>query len=292
MARIAPAPAGWKQAFRSVTDDQSVLAWVKWNPRHTFDLDGSTAVTAARMQVQANLVNFDVNGVADDAIGTYTSNSGSDDQVVFADAATVQGLLDRINSTEVGVQRYQAGLGDFRPQFVIGTGDGLAVALTNILLGHYHDGLQIFADSSGLATANLMAAAIGTSRARFGKGARVPDYFDTGYTSTTAGVVTKVRESARSREEYPFNTVFETRLVGIHFAAAYATNAKTINVFDDQGNTLYTEVLGSGNNLSNADRYNFDNPIAMAKGPIFVEASGTGALTDGPLAIQGYVRVA
>ena len=283
--------APWKSASRTVTDDQSALCWVKWNPDLLVGEDGSTVTTAARMQVTTELVNFDINGTADTTIGTYTGNSGGDDEVPFADGASVQGLIDRINSTEVGVRRYIAGLGDFRPGHVIGTGDGLAVALTNILLGHYSDGLEVFADSSGLATANLMAAALGTSRAREGKGQQIPDHRESGYTSTTAGVVTPVREPNRSREVYPFTTTFETRLTGIHFAATYATNAKTVSVYDQDDNLLFTEVLGSGNVLAADERYSFDNPIVVAQGPIFVEASGTGALTDGPLTIQGFTRV-
>ena len=282
--------APWKSASRVVTDDQSALCWVKWNPKLLVGEDGSTVTTAATMQVQTSLVNFLVNGVADTTIGTYTSNSGNDDQIPFADAATVQGLLDRINSTEVGVRRYIAGLGDFRPGFVIGTGDGLVAAATNIMLGHYHDGLAVFGDSSGLATANLMGAAIGTPRAREGKGQQIPDHRESGYTSTTAGVITKVREPERSREVYPFTTTFETRLTGIHFAAAYATNAKLVQVYDQDDTLLYQETIGSANVLAADERYSFDNPIVAAQGPLFVEASGTGALTDGPLTIQGFIR--
>ena len=284
--------APWKSASRHVTDDQSALCWVKWNPRLLVGEDGSTVTTAARMQVQANLINFDVNGTADTTIGTYTSNSGGDDEVVLADAGTVQGLLDRINSTEIGVRRYIAGLGDFRPGFVIGTGDGLAVALTNIMLGHYSDGLEVFADASGLANGELLAAAIGTPRAREGKGQQIPDHRESGYTSTTAGVVTPVREPERSREVYPFTTTFETRLTGIHFAASYATNAKIVSVYDQEDNLLFQETLGSGDVLAADERYSFDNPIVTAQGPLFVEAVGTGALTDGPLTIQGFIRLA
>lgn len=299
MARIAPSAAGFKYASRTVTDDQSALAFVKWNPRLLVGEDGATVTTAARMQVQADLVNFDVNGVADTTIGTYAGNTGGDDQVVFADAADINGLIDRINGvvdgavagTALGVVRYIAGFGDFRPGFVIGTGDGLAVALTNILLGHYDDGLEIFADSSALASVNLLAAAIGTGRARDGAGSQIPDLRALGYTSTTAGVVTDVRESGRSREEHPFTTTFETRLTGVNVAALFATT-KLVSVFDQDNNLLYEEALGANTVLDAAERYDFDNPIAVAQGPIFVEVSGTGAFTDGTLLVQGYIRVA
>lgn len=282
--------APWKAVSRVVTDDQSALAFVKWNPDVLVAEDGSTTVTTAEMQVQANLVNFDINGSDETEIGTYTGNTGNDDQVVLDDAGTVEALIELINGVELGINRYIAGLGDFRPGFVISTGDGLAVASTNIMLGRNSDGLEIFADSSGLATANLLAAALGTPRARRGAGSTIPDYFDVGYTSTPAGVVTKVREAERSREEYPFSTTFETRLTSIHFAAAYATDAKLVQVFDMDNNLVFQETLGSGNNLANADKYNFENPIVAVRGPVFVEASGTGALTDGPLTIQGFTR--
>lgn len=291
MARITP--ADFKQESRTVTDDQSVLAWVKWNPKRLLAEDGATQVTAATMQVQANLVNFDINGTDDATIGTYTGNTGADDQVVLDDAGTVGALINLINGIELGYDAYIAGLGDFRPGFVISTGDGLAVGATNIMLGEYHDGLQIFADSSGLATANTMSAAIGTPRARGSRGQRFPSYLQTGYTSTVAGAITKVREAERSREEYPIDVKMEVRLTGIHFAAAYATNAKTITVFDEDNNTIFgPENIGSGNNLAAVGQYDFDHPIAVSDGPIFVEAVGTGALTDGPLSIQGYVRIA
>src|SRR3990172_627122 len=99
-------PGGWKNASRTVQADQGVLAYVKWNPYRIFAIDGTTAVTAARMQVQASQVNFDINAVADTTIGTYTGNTGGDDAVMLADAATVQGLLDRVNGLELGINRY------------------------------------------------------------------------------------------------------------------------------------------------------------------------------------------
>ena len=65
-----------------------------------------------------------------------------------------------------------------------------------------------------------------------------------------------------------------------------------MTVFDDAGNTLFTEALGAATVLDGAERYNFDNPIAAAQGPIFVEVTGTGGLTDGNVMAQGFVRVA
>lgn len=290
MARITQS-GGWKYKSRVVTDDQSVLAYVKWNPKQRFIEDGATAVTAAQMQVQANLINFTLNAVADATIGTYTGNSGSDDQVVFADAATVQVLLDLINGLELGIDRYIAGLGDFRPGFAIGTGDGLAVALTNILLGETHKGLEVFADSSGLGTANTMSVGCGTSGAKAGAGQEFPDVKQFEYTSTTAGVITKVRNPNLSRER-TYTSRLEVRVVHVHFAAAYASNAKQLDFYDSSNNLLRRTVIGSADVLPDADRYNFDNPIVSAVGPVFVEGVGSGALTDGPLVVGWYERVA
>lgn len=291
MGRIAPGASGWKPFFRVVTDDQSVLCWVKWNPRRIYAEDGSTVVTAARMQVQASQVNFDINGVADATIGTYTSNSGGDDAVMLADAATVQGLLDRINATELGYDRYLAGLGDFRPQHVIGTGDGLAVALANILLGVHSKGLQVFADTSGLAINLVFAVGVGTAGAKAGAGQSIPDLAQAEYTSTVGGVVTQVRAPKRSAESYPFQHTFETKITGITFAAAYSSNAKIVSIYDVNDNLLFQEDIGSTNVLTDASRYSFDNPVAQAVGPLFVECTGTGTLTDGALKVAGFTRV-
>lgn len=293
--------SGWKRVTRMVTDDQSVLAYVKWNPvpeNIYTTTSGTTVATAARMQVQANLVNFDINTVADADIGTYSGNTGSDDQVVLADSATVGQLIAYINGIELSIIRYRAGLGDFRPGFVIGTGDALAAALTTIMRGKYgadgkvDKGLNILADSSGLATANLFAAALGTEGAAAGASQSIPDHFETGYTTTASTAVTvRVREAARSKEEYPNTARFRTRLTSVHFGAAYATNAKTIDIYDQNNNLLYREVIGSGNALAAATTYDFSNPIVDVEGPVFVEAYGTGALTDGPLTLSGYTRV-
>ena len=291
MARIAPGSAGWKPFSRVVTDDQSVLCWVKWNPRRIYAIDGSTVVTAARMQVQVSQVNFDINAVADTTIGTYTGNTGGDDAVMLVDAATVQGLLDRINGLELAIDRYIAGLGDFRPQHVIGTGDGLAVALANILLGVHSKGLQVFADTSGLAINSLFAVGVGTGGCRPGAGASIPDLAAAEYTSTVAGVVTEVRAPKRSAESYPFQQTFESKITGITFAAAYASNAKIVSIYDVNDNLLFQEDIGSTNVLTDASRYGFDNPVAQAVGPLFVECTGTGALTDGALKVQGFTRV-
>lgn len=290
MARIS-SPSGWKYKNRTVTDDQSVLAYVKWNPDRIYAIDGTTVVTAARMQVQANLINFDINGVADTTIGTYAGNSGSDDQIVLVDAATVGAFLNLINGLELGIDRYMAGLGDFRPGFTIGNGDALAVGLTNILLGRGHKGLEVFADSSGLAVANTFSVGCGTRGAKGGAGQDFPDHFQSEYTSTVAGVVTKVRAPLRSRESHPTSTT-SVKITQIHFGAAFATNAKVISVYDQLDNLVYQRTIGSATDLADAARYNFDNPIVEAVGPLFVQAVGTGALTDGPLTVGYYERVA
>ena len=290
----------WKFRSRVVTDDQSVLAYVMWNPNRLTAEDGATQVTAARMQVQANQINFDINAVADATIGTYAGNSGGDDAIVFADApSTVRALIDRINGVELGIDRYRAGLGDFRPGFAIGAGDGLAVALTNIMLGwesrsvscSWRTGLEVFADSSGLSTANIYGVGCGTGGAKRGGGQEFPDHLETEYTSTVAGVVTKVRAPVLSKERF-FTSQMEVRITNIHFAAVFANNAKQIDIYDQNNNLIFSEVIGAGADLAGLDKYNFDNPIASGVGPLFVEAVGAAGLTDGPLKVQWYERVA
>lgn len=298
MARVH-APAGWKFRSRTVTDDQSVLAYVQWNPRQLYIANGTTAVTASRMQTQANQINFDLNGVADTQIGTYTGNSGGDDAIMLADAATVQGLLNLVNGLELGIDRYMGGLGDFRPGFVIGAGDAMAVALANILLGWnapsascpWRSGLEVFADSSGLGTANTMSVGCGTGGTRRGGGQAFPAFDQTEYTSTVAGVTTYARNPNLSRERFPQSTL-QVRVTSIHFGAAYATNAKILSGYDQSNNLVWQRNIGSATDLSDDDRYNFENPIFETVGPAFVEGVGTGALTDGPLTVGWYERVA
>jgi hypothetical protein len=285
-------PGVWKYRVRTVTDDQSVLAYVKWNPYRLTAIDGSTQVTEARMQVQANLVNFDINGVAETVIGTYSGNSGGDDQVVFADSpGTVRALIERINGIELGFDRYRAGLGDFRPGFGIGAGDGLAAGLTSIMLGVGNKGLEIFADSSGLSTANLFAAGCGTQGAKEGAGQAFPDLFEYEYTSTVGGVVTKRRAADLSKER-TFQSKTEVRVTFVHFGAAFASNAKVLEFYDVNNTLLLRRDIGSATDLPDQDRYNFDNPIVVSQGPVFVQGSGSGALTDGALSVGYYERVA
>jgi hypothetical protein len=290
--------AGWKFRNRVVTDDQSVLAYVQWNPRRILAIDGAATVTAARMQVQASQVNFDINAVADTTIGTYTGNTGGDDAVMFVDAATVQGLLDRINGLELGIDRYIADLGDFRPGFVIGTGDGIAVGLSNILLGWdgrsasfpSRSGLEVFADSSGLGVANTFSVGCGTGGTKRGGGQFFPDNRQVEYTSTVAGVTTLVRAPLRTQEKV-YTAATGVKIVSIHFGAVYATNAKVITIFDRFDNQVYQRSIAAATDLADAARYSFDNPIVEGVGPFYVQAVGTGALTDGPLNVGWYERV-
>jgi len=285
----------WKKASRTVTDDQSILCRVKWVGALT---GAGIEPTAATMEVQANLLDFTVNGGAETDIGTYNGNSGTDAQIVFADAtvASVANLVRAINGqlaggTAFGLTRWRASLGDFRPGFVIGAGDGLAAGPANAMLGEFAAGLNVVADSSGLAAANTFSASIGVPTTVKGTGQSVPDHFQDGYTSTTAGVVTNFRESVRKSEES--NTpVMQVLLTAIHFGAIFANNDKLVSVFDINNNLLFTHFLAATNDVP-AQILSETNPIELAPGsPAFVEGFGTGALTDGPLTIHGYVRVA
>lgn len=283
-----------KKAYRTVTDDQSVLAYAKFVGRTTA---AGALVTAATLETQLNLIDLQVNGGAESDYGTYTGNSGADNQVVFVDAniATVQALVDALNGRVIGqpagLRRWRASLGDFRPGFAIGNGDGLAVAAANALLGLYHAGVQILADSSGLAVANTMSASIGGPTTIGGTGPQVPDNFESGYTSTVAGVVTPVRE-ARRKAESTVTPLSQTIITAIHFGAVYASNAKVISVFDINNTLIFQYAMGAAVDIP-ANVLSEDNPIEGPPGsPLFVEAVGSGALTDGALSIHGWVRVA
>jgi len=295
-----------KAFSRTVNADESALCYVKFNPYKLTNAAGAT-VTAATVEVEANDLLFTVNGTAETVIGTYTGNSGADNAVVFVDGniASVKNLIDTINGSGVGhpgptsstyLDRWRAGYGDFRPGFVIGAGDGLVTAAANALLGRGTDGLACLADSSALGTANTFSVGVGTDHAREGAGSVIPDHFDSDYiqSSVSAGTeATRIRSAARRQEEQPGLAGFQVYITGIHFGAAYATNAKVITVYDKDNNVVYQEVLGSGTGLAAASNYSVDNPVCVGPvgSPLFVEGVGTGALTDGPLTVQAYIRV-
>lgn len=300
-------PKNFKPFTRVVVADDSALCYVKWNPYKTTNAAGDT-VTAATVEVTANGLVFLVNGSAETVIGTYTGNSADDNDIVFGDTnlTTVKLLIDTINGRGVGhpaasastyLDRWRAGYGDFRPGFTIGSGDGIVLSAANAMLGRGVEGIKVEADSSALATANTYSAGIGTDHAIEGRGQVIPDHFDSDYltNSVSAGTErTRTRFPERRQEEQPGLAGFQVYITGIHFGAAYATNAKVVTVFDKDNNTLFQETLGSGNNLAAADQYNIDNPVVVgpAGSPLFVEATGTGALTDGPLTVRGFIRVA
>lgn len=301
------APKNFKPATRTVGADESALCYVKWNPYKRTNAAGAT-VTAATVEVTANGLVFQVNGADETVIGTYTGNSADDNDIVFGDTnlTTVKNLVDTINGRGVGhpaatsddyLDRWRAGYGDFRPGWTIGSGDGIVLAAANALLGRGVEGIKVEGDSSALATANTLSVGIGTDRAIEGRGQTIPDHFDSDYltNSVSAGTeATRTRFPERRQEEQPGLALFQVYIVGIHFGAAYATDAKVVSVYDKDDNLLYQEALGSGNNLGAADKYSIDNPIVVGPpgSPLFVEGVGTGALTDGPLTVSAFIRVA
>jgi hypothetical protein len=283
---------------RSLNENESVLAYAKYVDRTNA---AGALVTAAQIQVQANSLLFTVNGAAETLIGTYTGNSGADNEVVYADAniASIQNMIDTINGFGAGMvaagttfNRWRAGWGDFRPQYVIGAGDATAAAAANALLGYNHLGLAILADNSNHPTPTI-SVGIPLVGAREGAGQRHPDHFESDYTSTVAGVVTRRRFSqVRREEEQPIS---ETQVViqGIATGATFAGDTQ-ITVYDRLGNIVFNYLLAAlvtppANVLS------ADNPIIGPMGsPLWVEINGTagGAITDGTTTVWGYVGVA
>jgi len=298
MGRIAP--INFKPVSRSAAADGSALCYARFNadrdPVPT--TDAAAAITAATIEVQANLIDLQVNGAAETVIGTYTGNSGTDGQAVFGDTncATVGELIAVLNGLAPGqtsaVRRWRAGLGDFRPQFVIGTGDGLVLAASNALLGRNHQGLALQADSSALASANTISVGLGIPFAKEGGGQSIPDHFESEYSSTTAGVRTPVRSAGRRIDEQPGLARFQVYVTDIQVGALFATT-KVVTAYDNAGNTLKVETLGSGTAIAGAGNYSVDNPwvVGPPGSPVWLEVTGTGAFTDGTVSASGYIRV-
>lgn len=298
MARVSP--LNFKPISRTVTAaDTSVLFYVKWDtaPGNLTNAAGTTATAATVANADAS-VDFQINGVNETEIGTYTGNTGSDHQVMYLDGATVQGMIDRVNGTDTGVTRWRAGLGDFRPQFVVDADSGIVVAAANAMLGAGVEGLPVYGDTSELSSVNALAVGLGTDRAIEGRGQSFPDHFQSGYTSTVAGVETAVRERTRQQERQPGHPKTQVVLTDIQTNASFATTSQ-MAVYDDAGNLLKAWDFGitGGTPLSSipgSGTFSADNPAVVGPpgSPLFVEFTGTGALTGAMLSAYGYERIA
>jgi hypothetical protein len=286
------------QFSRIVSENESVLCYAKYVARNNA---AGVAVTAAQITVQANSLLFTVNGANETVIGTYTGNSGADNEIVYADAniASIQNLLDTINGHGAGMvaagttfNRWRAGLGDFRPGYVIGAGDATAVAIANALLGVDNIGYPILADNSNHAVPT-MSIGIPLVGARGGVDHVLPDHFESDYTSTTAGVVTRRRHTQPARQEEQPISQMQVVITGISSAAVWA-NDTYISVFDRWDNLVW----GYDMNALIQPPANILGPDAPIFGPmgspLFVELDGTGggAITDGPITVTGYIQVA
>lgn len=283
--------------------DQSVLCRLKWNPREENEV-GGTKIDDADMAVGANSITLRAQAIGgsltgDTAANSYTGASGAAGEIVFADAniASVQNLIDAINGVAAGQtasRRWRAGLADFRPQFVIGALDGLVTSAAKALLGEFDEGLPVLADASALGSVNMIAIGLGTERALAGAGQSFPDHFQSEFTVNAAGERVDVRAAARRRAEQPGLAKTQVILTGASVGVAYATN-KQFSVYDDDGNLLFREEMGGGSGntaLDNAAAYDENHPIAISRpgGALFIEVTGTGALTDGPVTVQGFER--
>ena len=302
---MAQLPPLGKQFNNTRSADQSALCYIKTNtglPLAT--TDAGAALTASTVEVQANQLLFTVNGAAETTIGTYTGNSGADNAIVFADAniANIQRLINTINGRGVGhpapsaatyLRRWRAGLGDFRPQFVIGAGDGLVTAAANSMLGRGDDGLAALADSSGLAAANTISIGCGVGRALEGGGQQIPDHFESDYESDTAGNKTPTRFPERRVEDQPAQASFQVVITDIKVGALFATT-KLVTVYDNAGNTLKTESLGAATSIAGSGDWSRENPYVTGPvgSPLWVEISGTGAFTDGACTVSGFRNIA
>lgn len=292
-----------KQVVRVGSADEDVLCYAKYVARQNA---AGVDVTAATIQVQANSLLFTVNGAAEVVIGTYTGNSGADNEIVYADAniASIQNLINTINGFGAGMvaagttfNRWRAGFGDFRPGFVIGAGDAIAAAAANALLGEDHIGLAVQADASNLAVANTRSVCLGVEGARSAWPGRHPDHFESDYTSTVAGVVTKRRHTQAARLEDQHGVVDTMAVItDINVGCTSSvTTTGTITVYDiwDQIVWQYVHDATDAWSASQEGIVDEQNPIFGPPGsPLFVEWAPGGTYADGPLQVRGYVGVA
>lgn len=290
-----------RKVSRTVSADGSALCNVKWSPREDFDEAGSDIATAT-VEQKATGLEFLANATADTGISAYTGASGGAGNIVYADANanSVQEVLDIINGIGVGqpgpletgyMIRYRAGLGDFRPGFVLGATSGLVVAAGNIMLGSPEtEGLAVNGDTSGLETADLYSVGIGTDRAQAGGNAVFADHFESDYVTDTSGNRYRVRSQGRRREEQPGLSEFSVHITEVLAGMSYASDAKVVSIYDEKDNLLASYPIASGTSVpSISEATPFVGPIGS---PLFIECVGSGVLTDGPFTVTGEVRVA
>lgn len=281
--------------------DQSILCYAKYVDRN--DGGGAAEVTLATIQQGANNLTFVIAPATEAVMGTYTGASGAANQIVFADAniASIQNLVDTINGYGAGMvaagttfNRWRASRGDYRPGYVIGAGDANVVAAQNALVGVDHVGYAVTADISGHAVANTIGLCIGGPTTQRGTWQPKPDHFESDYTSTTAGVVTRRRWSHVRRQEEQHGVVrHQVFITDIFVGPLFANNDIDIVIYDNQDNIIWTYLLGVGGNPVPAQALNKDLPIEGPVGSeLYVEVAGTGAFTDGNVRVEGRVLVA
>lgn len=287
-----------RKVSRTVTDDDSIVCAAKWDyfARLT---GGGLEVTAAQIQVLVDRLKFFVNGGAEVFIGTYTGNTGGDDEIVVSDgnANSVAELLAIINGMGPGqpaptdpnfVNRWRGGLGDFRPGFGLNATSLLAAAAAEALVGRTLPGVLVKGDSSGLVTANLFSVGIGTPLSLEGAGALIPDGFQASKESDVNGNIFSTRRDRLFQQQQPALAGYEVALTQILCEQVFAANAKVVTVFDINDNIVATFPLGAGTVVNAVTE---DSPVVGPVGsPLFVECTGSGVLTDGPMTVSGYIR--
>ena len=288
-----------KKTSRTVSADGSQLLAVKWNQKQDFNEAGEEMVTATVEQAVDGLI-FQVNSADDTGISSYTGSSTTS-KVTYGDtnADTIQKVLDVINGIGVGqpeptetgyMTRYRAGLGDFRPGHIVDATTGLVVSALNIALGNDPAGFIVNGDTSGLVVADSYFVGLGTDRSKSGGGQTYADHFESDYESDTSGNRFQVRNQGLRREDQPGLSEFRVAITNIHAGMVYGSGGKEVTIYDIKDNVLGVFPIAANTSV---DSITEETPfVGPAGSPLFVEVTGVGALTDGPLTVTGDIRIA
>ena len=287
-----------RKVSRSVLEDGSALLAVKWNRYALNDEAGVKASTATITQAADDL-QFLVNAADDTGISSYDSATLAG-AVTYADTAadSIQETIDIINGVGLGQPsagsagystRWRAGLGDFRPGFVLDATSGLVVAATNAMLGGESEGLVVNGATAGLPVV-AYGVGLGTGRAQSGGGQVYADHFESDYFSDTSGNRFRVRNARRQREAQPGLSEFRVAITEIN-ADMVATTSKVVNIYDVDDNLLgvFPAIAGAGTIAGISESAPFVGP---AGSPLFVECVVDAITTDGPLTVTGEIRIA
>jgi hypothetical protein len=92
------------------------------------------------------------------------------------------------------------------------------------------------------------------------------------------------------RESQPGLSEFRVSITSIRADMVYASGTKVVTIYDIDDNVLGVFPIAANVDVASITE---ETPfVGPAGSPLFVEVTGVGVLTDGPLTVTGEIRIA